>query len=180
MPSRALRIATLTLLLACCACDREQRKFSEIAPLATLVELPGDSAAHGVTTSGADPARYRDNAYAVAQGQRLFVWFNCVGCHGQGDGCSGPALMDHAFRYGSDPAQIFITIAAGRPNGMPAYGGKLPEQQIWQLVGYVRSLSGRVRADVAPGRSDTLSARPTPAMDRQNGVPRATREVAKP
>jgi cytochrome c oxidase cbb3-type subunit 3 len=50
----------------------------------------------------------------------------------------------------------------GRPNGMPAFEGKLTDQQVWQLVAYVRSLSGQLRKDVEPGRSDSMSARTAP------------------
>jgi cytochrome c oxidase cbb3-type subunit 3 len=41
---------------------------------------------------------------------------------------------------------------------MPAFGEHVPEDQIWQLVAYVRSMSGQLRSDVAGTRSDTLQA----------------------
>jgi cytochrome c oxidase cbb3-type subunit 3 len=40
---------------------------------------------------------------------------------------------------------------------MPAFGGKLSNQQIWQLVAYVRTLSGLERKDVKPSRSDAMT-----------------------
>jgi cytochrome c oxidase cbb3-type subunit 3 len=80
----------------------------------------------------------------------------------------GPALMDSLWIYGSDPANIYATIVQGRPNGMPSFRGKISEQQIWQIVAYVRSLSGLVRADVAPSRSDELQTTPHPSsMEKQ-------------
>jgi cytochrome c oxidase cbb3-type subunit 3 len=42
---------------------------------------------------------------------------------------------------------------------MPAFGGKLPNYQIWQLAAYVRSLSGNVPKDAAPGRNDDMSVK---------------------
>ena len=84
----------------------------------------------------------------MSEGQRLYTWFNCVGCHAHGGGGMGPALMDDEWIYGSDPAQIFSTIIEGRPNGMPTFGGKVNAQEAWQLVAYVRSMSGR-----APGKT---------------------------
>ena len=39
--------------------------------------------------------------------------------------------------------KIFDTIVKGRPRGMPTWGGRIPENQIWQIVAYVRSLSGQ-------------------------------------
>jgi cytochrome c oxidase cbb3-type subunit 3 len=68
----------------------------------------------------------------------------------------GPPLMDKEWRYGSEPQAIFETIMNGRPNGMPAFSGRIAEYQVWQLVAYVRSVGGFVAKDVAPGRADAL------------------------
>ena len=69
----------------------------------------------------------------------------------------GPPLSDEEWMYGAEPENIFVTISGGRPNGMPAFGGKLSNQQIWQLVAYVRTLSGLARKDVKPSRSDAMT-----------------------
>ena len=42
------------------------------------------------------------NAYELSQGKRLYDWFNCSGCHADGGGASGPALIDGWWRYGPD------------------------------------------------------------------------------
>jgi cytochrome c oxidase cbb3-type subunit 3 len=52
----------------------------------------------------------------------------------------GPSLRDSVWRYGSSDTQLFATISEGRPVGMPAWGGRIPEDQIWQLISYIRSL----------------------------------------
>ena len=119
-----------------------------------------------VTTLHAGPDRpptpevspFQENAYGMAEGKRLFTQMNCVGCHGHGGGGMGPPLMDDEWIYGSEPENIFATIVQGRPNGMPSFGGKIATNQIWQLAAYVRSMSGLVRKDVAPGRADALQA----------------------
>ena len=72
----------------------------------------------------------------------------------------GVALMDDKWRYGAAPAAIYASIAEGRPNGMPAFGGRVPEDGIWQLVAYVRALSGQLRKDVAPRRADGCAGAP--------------------
>jgi cytochrome c oxidase cbb3-type subunit 3 len=64
--------------------------------------------------------------------------------------------MDAEWIYGSRPEQIYSDIVQGRPNGMPSFGGKIPDYQVWELVGYVRSLSGQLPSDVAPSRSDEM------------------------
>ena len=44
---------------------------------------------------------------------------------------------------------------------MPAFGGKIPDQQIWQIVAYVRSLSGQLPKDVRSTRNDHMSVHPS-------------------
>ncbi len=53
---------------------------------------------------------------------------------------------------------------------MPSFGGRIPDNQIWQLVAYVRSMSGLVRADAAPGRADSI----------QSHEPESRREFSPP
>ena len=82
---------------------------------------------------------------------------------------------------GSEPERLYASIVGGRPNGMPSFRGKIPEQQVWQLVAYLRSLGGLVRLDVAPGRSDNLNGHPSEAMLRHRETPRVGPEsVPKP
>lgn len=71
----------------------------------------------------------------------------------------GPPLMDALWRYGAEPENVFASIAGGRPNGMPAFGTKVGATQIWQLAAYVRSMSGLVPKDVAPGRTDHMQVK---------------------
>jgi len=69
--------------------------------------------------------------------------------------------MDSEWIYGSQPANVFATIAEGRPNGMPAFRERLSNDQIWRLVAYVRSMSGLLSKDAEPGRDDAMSYRPS-------------------
>jgi cytochrome c oxidase cbb3-type subunit 3 len=160
------------LLLACAvlaACERERRVFTPppgasapAAPRATSLR-PGDGEPLQPGTAPDRPGREADdehNAFLVNQGKRLFRWYNCSGCHGQGGGNMGPALSDAAWLYGASPANVFASIVEGRPNGMPAFGGRIPNDQVWQLVAYVRSLSGQLRKDVAPSRADAIAGAP--------------------
>jgi cytochrome c oxidase cbb3-type subunit 3 len=96
------------------------------------------------------PARnpYEGDGTALAEGQRLYTWFNCAGCHGgKGGGGIGPPLADDDWIYGGEPQNIFQTIVQGRPNGMPAFGRQVPAEQIWKIVAFVRTLSEPARAD---------------------------------
>jgi len=97
----------------------------------------------------------------VSEGKRLFSQYNCSGCHANGGGGIGPPLMDQGWIYGSEPANIFATIMQGRPNGMPSFRNRIPEYQGWEIVAYVRSLSGQLPSDVAPARGDDAYFKPS-------------------
>jgi len=79
---------------------------------------------------------------AAQRGMAYFTAFNCVGCHAaNGGGGMGRALSNRFFEYGGEPANIYLTIVQGRPNGMPAWGGLLPDAVIWDLVAYIEQIS---------------------------------------
>ena len=144
----------IALVLALVSCEREQRPFSEAPWMASR----SDKVRARELQPGSPLKRPEvDNAYALAEGQRLYQWFNCVGCHAHGGGGVGPPLMGE-LRHGREPATIFAIIIGGTPNGMPAFGDKMPDAQVWQLVAYVRSLSGLASKDATPARSDHLQA----------------------
>ena len=97
------------------------------------------------------------NAYAISEGQRLFNWYNCCGCHSHGGGGMGPPLIKQQWIYGGEPANLFDTIIKGRPNGMPTWGGRIPEYQVWQIVAYIRSMNGK-QPEAATPRARTRSS----------------------
>lgn len=154
----------LAVLVVLAACDREARPFEEEPPHLTLVDRPPIPTLHAGLrpTAPPTPSAYDESAWAIAEGKRLYVAFNCVGCHGNGGGGMGPPLLDATWIYGSTPANIYDTIVEGRPNGMPAWRGKLNEQELWKLVAYVRSISGLVRDDAVSARSDHMMSIPPP------------------
>ena len=68
------------------------------------------------------PNPFEGNDRAESEGQRLFNWYNCGGCHGpNGGGGMGPNLRDDQWIYGSKPIDIYRVIAEGRPEGMPTF-----------------------------------------------------------
>lgn len=154
---RSVLVAAIAILIAT-GCEREERRFREMPAAAArrnrerLVNLvPGPYTADVYVKNP-----YDGNAFAIAEGQRLYGWYNCVGCHSHGGGGMGPPLMDDRWIYGSDPENIFATIIEGRPNGMPSFRGKIPEYQVWQLVAYVRSMSGMTLKAARPGRTEDM------------------------
>lgn len=147
------------------ACDRGT------PPPAAAGAYPAVQAAVG-PPPGPDPAtRVASNPFAgrraaEVEGRRLFVWYNCAGCHGDhGGGGMGPSLRDPVWIYGSAEAQIFSSIAEGRAHGMPSWGTKLPSEQIWKLVTYIKTLRTPAEPDPPP---ENLSW-PTPRPEASRG-----------
>jgi cytochrome c oxidase cbb3-type subunit 3 len=161
-------------ILLLTACERENRRFQENPPTATPTStalIVSDLQPGPAMVIPKVDAPYDDNAWAVSEGKNLFNSMNCSGCHFQGGGGIGPALMDEEWIYGSEPQQIFASIADGRPNGMPAWKYTLSTQQVWQLVSYVRSLSGLNPKGARSGRDDHMM-RKTPEASTPNAVPK--------
>ena len=147
LPRSCLRMSSLLLIGILAGCERGVQVERSTTP------------AGAVTVK--NPLGQDEN---TGTGLQLFTWFNCAGCHGtRGGGGIGPPLRDKVWIYGSDPASIYQSIAQGRPNGMPAFGDKIPDEQIWSLEMYIRSLGG-ADAPVAAGGSTEVS--PTEAAPR--------------
>jgi mono/diheme cytochrome c family protein len=94
------------------------------------------------------------NAALIAGGQQLWS-LNCASCHGaNGQGVDAPALNSQQFLQSATDQQIHGIVAGGVPGtAMPAwwdeYGGPLTDQQIQEIVTYVRSWQKH-----APSRPD--------------------------
>jgi mono/diheme cytochrome c family protein len=79
---------------------------------------------------------------ATATGARLFVAYNCIDCHGaEGAGAMAPSFQDGRWHFGGSAGAVFESIYQGRPDGMPSWGGRISNDQIWMLTSYVRSLA---------------------------------------
>jgi len=190
--SRPINLCTATMMIivvvaALPSCKREERTFHVSPADAKVTQAPSNTPLHvGGTTPtvtriefpSPPPDDFESNAYTLARGGYLYKAMNCANCHAaHGGGGIGPALSDEEWIYGGEPAVIFDTIVHGRPNGMPSFGGRISDHQVWQLVSFVRSLSGLSSTQAAPGRDDHMSAA-TPPNSIGRGTPRSsTREL---
>ena len=90
-----------------------------------------------VTADGAAPA-----AADVAAGRAVFASAGCGGCHTLADagatGTTGPNLDEHVAVMGADG--IASVVRRGRL-GMPAFGGKLSEDEIRDVSAYLRQFA---------------------------------------
>jgi cytochrome c oxidase cbb3-type subunit 3 len=163
-------------VIALTACKRERRELRpEPATLAVFGDAGRESELQPGSPSSQPNVPNPDHGVAasISEGQRLFGWYNCAGCHSNGGGGIGPPLMkinQADWIYGGEPANIFDTIVKGRPNGMPAWGGLIPEYQVWQLVAYVRSLNNEQPKSATPTRSDTIEQDPHTLLPPRGGL----------
>lgn len=79
----------------------------------------------------------------VARGRSIFVGTCGAYCHKMnamnGD---APFLFDCDWLHGGSEAEIFHTITHGVPGTrMVAFGGAIPDEDIWRIVAYLKSAS---------------------------------------
>ncbi len=114
-----------------------------------IVQLVGIAALALVLTMFAQTAWADD-----PPGAKLFQTY-CASCHGEaGKGGFGPAIGTEKFLGGHDDASMIKTTSEGvAAKGMPAWskanGGSLSDDQIAEIIAYLRSLS--------PGSSSTVA-----------------------
>jgi glucose/arabinose dehydrogenase len=125
------------------------------APAAAPGGTPGQAApAPGGGRGGANPA---SALYAE----------HCVSCHGTDlSGGRAPSLFNEQWLATMADTRLTASIRNGRPDtGMPAFASLLTDDQIWQLVQYLRLQSG------------VLKTRPTFVADPSGAVLKTQKET---
>lgn len=166
-----------SMVLAAAGCPTEERRFPDTLATASHSNAVRQSPLKpGTPVPDTLPAMalpYRETAYAISEGAKFFVWYNCAGCHGgNGGGGMGPPLIDGKWVYGSSPENVYATIMEGRPNGMPSWRGRIPESQVWQIVAYVRTLSGLTPQIARSARTDHMMSLPKSQALMQEDEPK--------
>jgi mono/diheme cytochrome c family protein len=87
---------------------------------------------------------------SVARGRQRYV-FSCRQCHGntgKGDGDMSHAggvpsdFTDAVWQHGESDGEIFLVIRDGVTADMLGYQGQIPDEDMWNLVNYIKSLTG--------------------------------------
>ena len=113
-------------------------------------ELAAAATRYGTQRAEAAPTTnpYHGDAAAIAQGKQTFETI-CLACHLiDGTGLVGPSLVDPYWKYGHSDAELFATVSAGRPLGMPPWGPQLGTEKIWQVLAYIETLPKRAEPGV--------------------------------
>jgi len=155
-------------IVALTGCNREQKRLRPEP--ASVIVYGGAAREDQLQPAGAQTEPHSSNpsegnAQDISEGQRLFAQYNCTGCHANGGGAIGPPLIKTTWIYGNAPENLFDTIIKGRPNGMPAWGGKIPEYQVWQLVTWIRAMNQEEPRAATPARLDALENKSGTILD---------------
>jgi mono/diheme cytochrome c family protein len=151
MPLKTLLLA----LIVGTSCLWAQEKKETTPPAAPATTAP--EPAHPATISAEDKARKNPVKFtevSVERGKKIFVT-QCALCHGdKGDG-KGELAADMKLTVpdftkpdtlkDQTDGEIFTIIGAGK-DPMPSQGSRLTEVHRWNLVNYLRALSGKVPA----------------------------------
>jgi len=120
------------------------------------------------------------NTTPAVAGQQLFQTLGCVSCHGAtGEGGRGPALsglfgretqLVGGQKITADEAYIRESILnpqAQLVDGfgpiMPTFQGQISEDQLVQLLAYIKSLQANSPQQTAPASSPAAATKPSPA-----------------
>lgn len=142
--ARAALVGCAIALSSLAACEREKREFNATLSHATAegVVVMNSQVQPGPASTDPDVQHHYDgDSVVIADGRRLAMQYNCVGCHFLGGGGIGPPLADSEWVYGNEMENIVATIMEGRPLGMPSFKGKVTMDQAWRLAAWVRSLA---------------------------------------
>jgi cytochrome c oxidase cbb3-type subunit III len=158
-----------SLLVFAAGCRRSSNTNSVAVNGPAIENNPVGPVPGGVIDMNYPVNPYANDPVALADGRRLFDWYNCSGCHGgHAGGGMGPSLRDPVWLYGNRDDQIFDTIAHGRSKGMPAWGSKIPQNQIWELVAYIKSMG--TPQEPEPPREPANEQVPNPQQEEKPNV----------
>jgi len=105
--------------------------------------------------SAQDKNPFANDAKAAKLGESQFR-ANCAFCHGLGarGGGRGPDLTRAQKRHGNADADLFRTINEGvpgtamPPNGATQQGVGMTEEEIWQVITYIRSVQAKAPTQI--------------------------------
>ncbi len=134
---------------------RERVAAGEQAPSGPQAEMPTAAAAAPAEPEPAAVPEPEPQAPDATRGAPLYAQY-CASCHGSGghgDGPAGAALDPHptdhtdgSYMNTLSNEHLFKVVAeggasVGKSASMAPWGGVLSEEQIWNLVAYVRTLA---------------------------------------
>lgn len=124
----------------------------------------------------APPAPLPQTPENIARGKEVYAQMQCAACHGEtgrADGLSSATLTDDwglqikandftrgIYKGGGRDEDIYLRFRTGMTGTpMPSYEGLLPDNDIYAVVQYVKSLAGDVPEAVQPQQASLTAAK---------------------
>ncbi len=83
---------------------------------------------------------FEGKADAIREGRDIFLK-NCSACHGNdARGGIGPDLLKKDLKFGRSDSDLYLSIANGRPGGMPDWEKTLGKDRIWYVIAFLRTI----------------------------------------
>ena len=152
---------------------REGRSIGALVILVSFVNLLSTHAGY----PEGQPKRlnpFAGDPEAVKKGRRLYIASGCSACHGlMGGGGMGKPILDDTWVFGSDDETLYKLIMGQIPQQtMPKPGAGLPDEQVWEMLAYVRSLYKGDPSLINWGSTPSPSPAPSPAASPSPSPPR--------
>lgn len=110
-----------------------------VAPSATAERMPAEQA-----KALQNPVAYAPAAVKAGRNAYLRLCQYCHGADGRAQAnpdFEAPSLRDpDEWRYGATDGEIFVSIRDGAGHEMPPFGKQLQDDEIWQVVLFIRSI----------------------------------------
>ncbi len=157
----SLRIKLLWAILVFCLAagtfSAQEKKEEAQGSSSSSSTAATPSSPHNTGVSAEDAAKtnpIRFTEASVDRGKKVYKT-QCALCHGdKGDGkgdlatemkLNVPDLTKPGFLDGRTDGELFALVGTGK-DPMPSQKGRMPEQQLWNVVNYLRALGGKVPA----------------------------------
>ncbi|HEY7031352.1 MAG TPA: copper resistance protein CopC [Thermomicrobiales bacterium] len=137
--------------------------------LGAVLLLQGRTTAGGTAVALTAKSPVTADQASITRGQEIFA-ANCAVCHGatgRGDGPAAaglnppyppPADFQTAHARSHYDGEFFNWIKNGKPNtAMPAFGDKLNDQDVWNVINYLRWIQQNPDATASPVASPSAS-----------------------
>lgn len=117
------------------------------AATAGAQEHPAESQEHADAQAPENPIEATRESLVAGRQRYVFLCRQCHGNRGAGDGDMSHAggipsdFTDDVWTYGASDGEIFTVIKEGVTADMQGYGNQLRDEDIWNLVNYIKSLS---------------------------------------
>ena len=127
--------------------------FASAVAALSLGSFTMEAAGQQKPAAGATKNPVTSSPASIAAGKKLYD-SQCASCHGatgKGDGKGGALLKptpsdltDTEWKNGQTDGEIFTVIRDGsKQTSMRAYGSRIPTNDIWNIVNYVRTLGSK-------------------------------------